>query len=326
MHLKLAFNWDIKPLYDVIARLPGSTFPDEWVVRGNHHDAWVNGAEDPVSGMAAMLEEARALGELRKQGWTPKRTIVYCAWDGEEPALLGSTEWAETHAAELQQTRRRYINTDGNGRGFLERRRLARARALHQRRGAGHPGSGDEADGLEARAGAGDRRAAPPTSAERRATGADLRIGALGSGSDYTPFLQHLGIPSLNLGFGGEDDDGIYHSIYDDFYFYTHFLDTDFVYGRALAQTAGTAVIRLADADVLPFQFTNLADTVETYDEELQRSAEEEARRSARAQPPDRGWRVRRRSPIRGSRAPRRSPSRCRRRSTSRRSKTPSRC
>ncbi len=119
-HLKLTFNWDQKPLYDVIARLRGSTFPDQWVIRGNHHDAWVNGAEDPLSGMAAALEEARALGELHKQGWSPKRTIIYCAWDGEEPALLGSTEWAETHDKELQQHAVAYINSDGNGRGFLQ--------------------------------------------------------------------------------------------------------------------------------------------------------------------------------------------------------------
>ena len=99
----MAFNWDTKPLFDVIARLPGSTYPDEWIMRGNHHDAWVNGANDPVSGMAPMLEEARALGQLQKQGWMPKRTIVYAAWDGEEPALLGSTEWVETHADDLKE-------------------------------------------------------------------------------------------------------------------------------------------------------------------------------------------------------------------------------
>ncbi len=119
-HLKVAFSWDQKPLYDVVARLRGATFPDQWVVRGNHHDAWVNGAEDPVSGLSAMLEEARGLGELRRQGWAPKRTIIYCAWDGEEPSLLGSTEWAEAHGAELQQHAVAYLNSDGNGRGFLE--------------------------------------------------------------------------------------------------------------------------------------------------------------------------------------------------------------
>ena len=268
-HLKLAFNWDQKPLYDVVARLRGSTFPDQWVVRGNHHDAWVNGAEDPLSGLSAMLEEARGLGELVKQGWSPKRTIVYCAWDGEEPALLGSTEWAETHAGELQQHAVAYLNSDGNGRGFLE---VAGSHTLEHfindvARDITDPETHltvwkrQQAHAIE-RAKAEDK--------EKVRSRADWRIAALGSGSDYTPFLQHLGIPSLNIGYGGEDTSGIYHSIYDDFYFFTHFLDTDFAYGRALAQTGGTAVIRLADADILPFQYANLADTVRTYDEELQ--------------------------------------------------------
>ena len=156
VHLKVASNWDIKPLYDVVARITGSTFPDEWIVRGNHHDAWVNGAADPISGMAPMLEEARAIGELVKQGWRPKRTIVYAAWDGEEPGLLGSTEWVEQHDEELQQKAVLYINSDGNGRGFLRACRLAHARALRQRGRPERPGSGDEGHRLEALAGATD--------------------------------------------------------------------------------------------------------------------------------------------------------------------------
>jgi N-acetylated-alpha-linked acidic dipeptidase len=268
-HLKLTFSWDQKPLYDVIARLRGSTFPDQWVLRGNHHDAWVNGAEDPVSGLAAMLEEARGLGELRKQGWAPKRTIVYCAWDGEEPALLGSTEWAETHAAELQQHAVAYLNSDGNGRGFLE------AEGSHALEHFINDVARDITDPethvtvwKRRQARAIDR--AKPEEKEKVRARTDWRIGALGSGSDFTPFLQHLGIPALNIGYGGEDNSGIYHSIYDDFYFFTHFLDTDFTYGRTLAQTGGTAVIRLADANILPFHYSNLADTVRSYDEELQ--------------------------------------------------------
>jgi N-acetylated-alpha-linked acidic dipeptidase len=268
-HLKLAFAWDRKPLYDVVARLKGSTFPDQWVIRGNHHDAWVNGAEDPLSGLGAELEEARALGELRKQGWTPKRTIVYCAWDGEEPALLGSTEWAETHAAELQQHAVAYINSDGNGRGFLE------AEGSHVLEHFINDVARDIQDPethltVWKRWQAHAIERAKPEEKEKIRGRADLRIGALGSGSDYTPFLQHLGVPSLNIGYGGEDQSGIYHSIYDDFYFYTHFLDTDFTYGRVLAQTGGTAVVRLADADILPFRYANLADTVQTYAQELQ--------------------------------------------------------
>jgi N-acetylated-alpha-linked acidic dipeptidase len=269
VHLKLAFNWDITPIYDVIARLQGSLYPDEWIIRGNHHDAWVNGAGDPVSGMSAELEEARALGELRKQGWQPKRTIIYAAWDGEEPALLGSTEWVETHAAELEAHAAVYINTDSNGRGYLE---MAGSHTLEPFINA----VARSVEDPEAKVSAWKRLQAATiangTSEERNEarTRDDLRIGALGSGSDFTPFLQHSGVPTLNLGYGGEDDSGSYHSIYDDFYHYTHFEDTDFAYGRLAAQTVGTAVIRLADADVLPFDFTRLADTVKRYVDDVQ--------------------------------------------------------
>ena len=269
VHFKISFNWDIKPLYDVIAKIPGSTFPDEWVIRGNHHDGWVNGAADPVSGIAAELEEARALGELRKQGWAPKRTIVYAAWDGEEPALLGSTEWVEAHMDDLQRHAVVYINSDGNGRGYLG---MNGSHSLEKFINDVARDISDPETGLTAwkRKQAQAIARGSAASREEARSRADLRIGALGSGSDYTPFLQHAGIASLNLGFGGEDESGIYHSIYDDMYFYTHFLDTDFTYARALAQTAGTAVIRLADADVLPFQFTNLADTLQTYVRDLE--------------------------------------------------------
>ena len=269
VHFKISFNWDIKPLYDVIARIPGSSAPDEWVIRGNHHDAWVNGAEDPVSGISAELEEARALGELRKQGWSPKRTIIYAAWDGEEPALLGSTEWVEAHLDDLQRHAVAYINTDGNGRGFLG---MSGSHSLETFVNDVARDIVDPETGLtvwKRKQAQVIARGSTDAREQARSRG-DLRIGALGSGSDYSPFLQHAGIASLNLGFGGEDDSGIYHSIYDDVYFYEHFLDKDFVYGRALAQTVGTAVIRLADADVLPFQFTNLADTLHTYVSELQ--------------------------------------------------------
>jgi N-acetylated-alpha-linked acidic dipeptidase len=269
VHFKVAFNWDIKPIYDVIAKIPGATYPDEWVVRGNHHDAWVNGAADPVSGIAAELEEARALGELRKQGWKPSRTIVYTAWDGEEPALLGSTEWVEAHLDDLQKHAVAYINTDGYGRGFLT---MSGSHSLeHFINGVARDVRDPETNvSLWKRDQA--RAIAHGSAAEREQarTRPDLRISALGSGSDYSPFLQHAGIASLNLGISDEDVDGIYHSVYDDFYFFTHFLDTDFAYGRAFAQVVGTAVIRLADADLLPFQFTNLADTTQTYLKELQ--------------------------------------------------------
>jgi N-acetylated-alpha-linked acidic dipeptidase len=270
VHLKVKSDWSIKPVYNVIARLPGTTEADQWVVRGNHHDAWVNGAEDPVSGMVAELEEARALGELYKQGWRPKRTIVYAAWDGEEPGLLGSTEWVEAHEKELTEHAVAYINTDGNGRGYLD---VGGSHTLERfvngvARDVEDPES--KVSALErlrmsiVRFGdADDRREARDRS--------DLRIAALGSGSDFTPFLQHAGVASLQLGYGGEDEGGIYHSIYDDFYWYTHFSDTSFVYGRALAQTVGIAVMRLAGAELLPFDFTSLAETARRYATEVQK-------------------------------------------------------
>ena len=260
VHLVVKSNWDLKPLYDVIAKLPGTTESDEWVVRGNHQDAWVNGAEDPISGLVAELEEARALGTMYKNGWRPKRTIIYAAWDGEEPGLLGSTEWAETHADELQQHAVAYLNSDSNGRGYLF---MEGSHSLEKLLN----GVARDVEDPEAKVSAWKRdQAAELASGNKEARNAeDLRIGALGSGSDYTPFLQHLGIASMNIGFGGEDDGGIYHSIYDDFYWYTHFSDTAFVYGRALAQAAGTTVMRLADADVLPYSFTNLAATASRY-------------------------------------------------------------
>ncbi|HLK19659.1 MAG TPA: transferrin receptor-like dimerization domain-containing protein [Bryobacteraceae bacterium] len=274
VHLKLKFNFDLKTLYDVIVTIPGSKFPDEWIIRGNHHDGWVNGAEDPVSGAAPLMEEMRGLGLLLKQGWRPKRTIIYCLWDGEEPGLLGSTEWAETHADELRTKAAVYINSDSNGRGFLgiegshtlekfingvardiedPESKLSVWKRMQASRLA-HPEAGDHQE------------------ARNRP---DLRIGALGSGSDYTAFLDHIGIASLNLGFGGEDGGGIYHSVYDDMYWFSHFADTNFVYGRALAQTVGTAVLRLSGAELLPFDFDNLTETIRRYIDEVEKLARE---------------------------------------------------
>ncbi|HEV8383530.1 MAG TPA: M28 family metallopeptidase, partial [Candidatus Acidoferrales bacterium] len=271
VHLKVKSNWDLKPLYDVIVRIPGATFPDEWIVRGNHHDGWVNGAEDPTSGMVALMEEARGLAELLKQGWKPKRTIILCAWDGEEPGLLGSTEWAEAHADELKQKAVVYINSDSNGRGYLY---AAGSHTLEKFvNGVARDVTDPETNlSVWKRSQAGRIRQASSAEDRRELRDrADLRIGALGSGSDFTPFLQHLGVASLNIGYGGEDDGGIYHSIYDDFYWFTHFSDTEFVYSRALAQTGGTAVMRLANAELLPFEFSNFANTVGRYADELKK-------------------------------------------------------
>ncbi len=271
VHLKVAFNWDTKPVYDVIAKIPGSVAPDEWIIRGNHHDAWVNGAEDPISAQVSLLEEARGLSLLLKQGWKPRRTIIYCAWDGEEPMLLGSTEWVEQHADELRQHAAVYINTDGNDRGVLT---MNGSHSLEQFLNGVARDIQDPETSMTVWRRAQLNAIANAKSADEKKEvreRTDLRINALGSGTDFTGFIDHLGIATLDMAYGGEDEGGIYHSIYDDFYWYTHFSDTDFVYGRALAQTVGTTVMRLSDAEVLPFNFVNFADTVDSYRKNLEK-------------------------------------------------------
>jgi N-acetylated-alpha-linked acidic dipeptidase len=271
VHLKVSSNWDLKPVNDVIATMRGSEAPEEWVIRGNHYDAWVNGAEDPISGMVTVLEEARVLGELHRQGWNPKRTIVFCAWDGEEPGLLGSTEWVETHRDELQKRAVAYINSDGNDRGFFH------AGGTHDLQRLINDVTRDIQDPethISVQQRARLQRIARAPNAEERAEirkSDDVRIGALGDGSDYTAFMDFAGVSALDIGFGGEDDGDAYHSIYDDFSWYTKFVDTDFAYGRALAQTGGTAIMRLADADVIPFEYNAYAETIDRYVKDLEK-------------------------------------------------------
>ncbi len=278
VHLVVKSNYQVVPAYDVVVKIPGSTFPDEWIIRANHYDAWVNGAADPVSGAAAELEEARALGELLKQGWRPKRTIVYAFWDGEEQGWLGSTEWAETHATELAVKAVAYLASDGTSKGFLS---LSGSHSLerfvndvakdiidpvtntsvYQRLEQRAQGSSDGGGGRGGGRGA-------------LKDGDDFRLGALGSGSDYTPFIHHLGIATLALSYGGEGGQGgVYHSIYDDPTWYTKFSDGDFTYGRTFAQTFTTTVMRLADADLLPLRFTNLSQTLEFYARDVEQLA-----------------------------------------------------
>lgn len=259
VHLKLEFDWKLTPAFDVIATLEGSQFPDQWVLRGNHHDAWVHGANDPISGLVALLEEARVVGELAKQGNRPRRTIVYCAWDAEEPGLIGSTEWVEDHIAELQQKAVAYVNTDGNGRGFLSAGGSHTLEALVS-------GVADDVTDPQKGVSVKERLIA-----KQLAQGGkdEFKLSALGSGSDYTPFIQHAGIASLNLSYDGEDDGGEYHTIYDTYIHYKRFKDPEFQYGVALANTAGRVVLRLANADILPFEFTHWRTTVDGYVGEL---------------------------------------------------------
>jgi len=271
-HLAVKSDWSLKPVYDVIAVLKGSTYPDQWIVRGNHRDGWVFGASDPLTGQVALMSEAKALGALYRQGWRPARTIVYASWDGEEPGLLGSTEWAEAHADELKRKALIYINTDGNGRGFLG------ASGSHELQRLVNQAANDVPDPKTGVSVAKRGRAAILAGAyadkdsvradqfEAAKAGGDFPLGALGSGSDYTAFLQHLGIASLNLGFGGQDEsDGSYHSIYDSYYHVTHFDDPGLAYASALSKLVGRIVIRAADAPRVPAKYGDFASTVSRY-------------------------------------------------------------
>jgi len=278
VHMKLAFDWSVRPLHDVIVRIEGSQFPDEWIVQGNHHDAWVNGAADPTSGQVALMETARGLAELLKTGWRPKRTIVLAAWDGEEWGLLGSTEWVEKHQQELATKAVAYINSDSTAKGWMGISGSHSLQAFSNDLMRDIPDP--KRDGKTLFQAKLDRAVSQAASDEEQARlqkRRDFPIDALGSGSDYTAFLDYLTIASLNLGFGGEAaDSGVYHSNYDSFYWYTHFSDGDFAYGAALSRTIGTAILRLADADVLPFEFTATASTLRGYVDEIEKLAKKD--------------------------------------------------
>jgi N-acetylated-alpha-linked acidic dipeptidase len=279
VHLAVKSDWSLKPVYDVIAKLPGKTYPDQWVIRGNHRDGWVMGASDPLTGQAALMSEAKALGAMYRSGWRPDRTIVYASWDGEEPGLLGSTEWAEAHADELKRKGVLYINTDNNGRGYL----FAGGNGELQRfvtqvagdvadpqtgvpvleRGRAAMLAGHYLDPKDVR---------PDLLADARA--GRLPLGPLGSGSDYSAFAQHLGIPALNLGFGGEDQSGgSYHSIYDSYYHVMHFDDPGLTYGAALSKVVGRVVLRSATGSRVPAHYSDLASDVSGYIADIQKLA-----------------------------------------------------
>ncbi|MBT8252979.1 MAG: M28 family peptidase [Flavobacteriaceae bacterium] len=266
VRLKLEFNWDMKPAYDVIATLKGSTYPDEWVIRGNHHDAWVHGASDPISGLVALMEEARVVSELVKTGFKPKRTLMYCAWGAEEPGLIGSTEWVETHADELRRKAVAYINTDGTGAGFL---------------GAGGSHTLEKffnqithvVDDPQKGVSVFERRNAIEK-VNQRPPWSHFKLSALGSGSDYSPFFQHLGVASFNMGFGGESSGGEYHTMYDSYKHYSRFKDPGFKYGETLVKIAGRTSLRLANAEVLPFEFQHFTTIVTNYLEEVIKMAD----------------------------------------------------
>jgi N-acetylated-alpha-linked acidic dipeptidase len=272
VHLKVVSDWKQTPIYDVIAKIRGSEQPDSWVIRGNHHDAWVFGAADPFSGHVALMAEAKSIGNLVKQGWRPRRTLVYASWDGEEPGLLGSTEWVETHATELKAKAVLYVNSDMNGRGVFE---AEGSHALQSMVNEVTRAVSDPETGTPVRTRAlAARRVMAYETGHAADVESELTLGALGSGSDYTPFLQHLGIASLNVEFRGEADYGVYHSAYDSFDHFRRFVDPTFQYEVALAQVAGRIVLRAADADLLPGQQADFAKSVAGYNTELQKLVE----------------------------------------------------
>jgi N-acetylated-alpha-linked acidic dipeptidase len=272
VHLKVLSNWNQKPLYDVVAKIRGAQEPDRWIIRGNHHDAWVFGATDPLAGQVALMAEAKAIGKLLKEGWRPRRTLVYASWDGEEPGLVGSTEWAELHAAELKSKAALYVNSDTNGRGFLG---VGGSHALQHFASAAARDVNDPETGAGVLARATARQhVANYESGSRVSSSAELELAPLGSGSDFTPFLQHLGVNSLDVGFEGEADYGVYHSAYDSFDHFRRFVDPTFEYGVALAKVVGRLMLRAAQASLLPARESDFAASIAGYDDELHKLAD----------------------------------------------------
>src|SRR5689334_17848434 len=260
VRIKTDMDYKQRPIWDVITRIDGTDQKDRWVVLGNHRDAWVFGAVDPNSGTSAMLEVGRGLGQLLKSGWQPRRSIVLCSWDAEEYGLIGSTEWAEEFANELKQKAVAYLNLDAavSGPHFGAQSvpslwKLLRAVTKDVK----DPKSGKSVYEQW------QERTNELRTEEERHTQGEARIGPLGSGSDYTPFLQHLGIASTDMSFGG--DYGVYHSAYDSFYWMDHFGDPGFQYHVAAAQIWGTLALRLADADGLSFDYTDYANEIRSF-------------------------------------------------------------
>ena len=277
VNLHLEFDWSLRTAYNPVGRMKGSVYPDEWIMRGNHHDGWGHGASDPISGMVSLMEEARAIGELTKTGWRPKRTLIYAGWDAEEPGLLGSTEWVEYNLNDIREKMVVYINTDGTGVGYLSMggshslekfvnevirdvddpvHDVSLDNRLRSRMRVREYNSGTFGEGRES---------------ERQ----DLRMYAMGAGSDYTAFLHHAGVPALNMAFGGESGGGSYHSLYDTYEHYKRFSDGKFIYGTTLSKVNGRLVLRLSEADILPFRFVNMVDNIGKFVEQNKKLSED---------------------------------------------------
>ena len=270
VNLHLEFDWSLRTAYNPVGRMIGSVYPDEWIMRGNHHDGWGHGASDPISGMVSLMEEARAIGELTKTGWRPKRTLIYAGWDAEEPGLLGSTEWVEHNLKDIKENMVVYINTDGTGAGYLS---MGGSHSLEKFvneviRDVKDPVHDVSLDSrLRSRMRVREFNVgAFELNGESERT--DLRIYAMGAGSDYTAFLHHAGVPALNMAFGGESGGGAYHSLYDTYEYYKRFSDGDFIYGTTLSKVNGRLVLRLSEADILPFRFVNMVENIGKFIEE----------------------------------------------------------
>ena len=276
VHLQLKFDWGLRRAYNPVAKLKGSVYPDEWIMRGNHHDGWAQGAADPISGMVSLMEEARAISELVKTGWQPKRTLVYAGWDAEEPGLLGSTEWVEYHLDEIQEKMVVYINTDGTGVGFMG------VGGSHSLEKFVNEVASEVIDPVQDVTLKKRIRSRLRISGNKDAERDDLRIYPLGSGSDYTAFIHHAGVPALNIGFGGESGGGSYHSMFDSYDHYKRFSDGDYIYGTTLAKVNGRMVLRLSEADILPFRFMNMAENIGTFIESNKKLAKTVAEKTKR--------------------------------------------
>jgi N-acetylated-alpha-linked acidic dipeptidase len=261
-------QWTIGPLYNVVGRIPGASAPDEWVIFGNHHDGWVNGAADPISGASALMEAARTLSLLLKNGWRPQRTIVFALWDGEEWGLLGSTEWAEEHGAELRDKAVVYFNTDGYSRGIYnaDGSHTLSTFVREVARDLRDPATDSSLSTVAEQQRLTRARSAADSAAVRQR---GFQLDPPGSGTDFEPFLQHLGIASVSHGFSGGPSAGTYHSIYDSFDTFSRFLDPGFVYGKAQATTVATLALRMADAPLLPFSFVDAAAAYRAFAQEL---------------------------------------------------------
>jgi N-acetylated-alpha-linked acidic dipeptidase len=270
VHLVSVQDYQRRIIWDVIGKIKGSEFPDDWVVIGNHRDAWVYGAVDPNSGTAAMLESVHGVGELARQGWQPKRTIVFCSWDAEEEGLVGSTEWVEQNAKALEHAVA-YFNTDVGvaGPDFSAAADPSLKEFLRElTRSVASPLGGtvyqqwriNSASGYERR-----RSNAPPVAGE------EVHVGDLGSGSDFTPFFQHVGVPSTDISSGGPY--GVYHSVFDNYAWYTQNADPNFEYLQEMARVFGLEAVRMADADVLPYDYVTYAREISSYIEAAKRRA-----------------------------------------------------